>query len=274
MQMPLKVHAVKIRYREQLLRKMVHGRFGTYKGRRCVFISYLPGAVWQHGLTLGRYYVDSKKGRGYTPKIEEYLKIKNEFDKLLLDWRSTYVFEPPMIRFPISLNYDPHRMDSRFFDNAVGNTNRLVNDNPVYSGDDTLRSKNEQIATDIFKDLDIPYKYEVGLDVPNPDGLVPDFLLSFYEIDRCVYAEICGMSDKYDYSQRTARKINFYSLNNYRPNREIIYCLMYDKSNFDKEYVTSQILGAYDTLIPDSALDWNNCLPPNINEISSTNTSK
>lgn len=262
MRLPLKVHAVKIRYRELLLREMVHGRFGMYKGKRCVYLTYIPDDSSVSILNRKRYVLNSENGRKYSPQIERYLLIKAEYDRLLSDWRSTYAFEPPAIKFPVVPTYDPHHMDNRFFDDAEDNTNPIPADHPVYSGDCVLKSKNEQIGKGILERLGIPYKYEVGLEVENPDGYVPDFLLSFYEIDRCAYAEICGMSDKYDYSRTVAQKINFYSRNNYRPGREVIYSFMYDKYNFDEEYFTAQVLGAYDSLIPDSSLDWENCQPP------------
>ena len=267
MHLPMKVHAVKIRYREQLLRHMIHGRFGTHLGKRCVYITYDPEDAKTSRRTQRRYYVETAKGREYTQKIKRYLSIKTEYEKLLSEWRSIYSSEPPAVRFPVINIYDPHHLDNQFFADAVDKTNRILNDNPVYSGDDVLKSKNEQFGTRFFKNMGIPYKYEVGLDVENPDGYVPDFLLSFFEIDRCIYAEICGMNDKSDYSATTARKINFYSRNRYRPGREIIYAFMYDKNNFDEEYFAAQILSAFDTLIPDSALDWENCPPPNINGV-------
>ena len=262
MRLPLKVHAVKIRYREQLLRTMPHGRFGMYRGKRCVYISYIPGNSEVSMLNRKRYMVDSKQGREYTLQIERYLSIKAEYDRLLLDWRLLYTVEPPAIRFPIVQTYDPHHMDNRFFDDAIDKTNTIQAEHPVYSGCDVLKSKNEQFGKSIFKQLGIPYKYEVALDVDNPDGFIPDYLLSFFEIDRCIYAEICGMSDKYEYSRTTAQKINFYSNNNYRPGREIVYSFMYDKYNFDEAYFTELILGAYNALIPEEALDWDHCLPP------------
>ena len=265
MRLPMKVHAVKIRYREQLLRKMVHGRFGMNKGRQCVYITYTPRDKKLTRRTQKRYFVDSTRGKEYTLQIQKYLAVKAEYDRLLLDWRTTYAFEPPMIKFPINNTYDPHHMDNRFFNDAVDNSNDMKNDSPVYSGDDVLKSKNEQFGRDLLRSMGIPYKYEAALDAQNSEGYVPDFLLSFYEIDRCIYAELFGMTDKYEYSNRTTSKLSFYSRNHYRPGREIIYAFMYDKYNFDEEYFASMVLSAFDNLIPDSALDWENCLPPSTN---------
>ena len=262
MRLPMRVHAVKIRYREQLLRRMIHGRFGNYQGKPCVYIHYDPKDKELTRRTQKRYFLDSALGKKYTPHVERFLKVKAEYDLLLVDWRSTYSFEPPMVRFPICNTYDPHHMDNDFFASVAHKVNKMPVENPVYSGDDVLKSKNEQFAKDFFKDNGIPYKYEPDIEVDNPEGFVPDFLLSLYEIDRCIYAEVCGMADSYEYSARTAHKINFYSKNRYRPGREMIYAFMYDKNNFDEEYFAAQVWGAFDTLIPDSALDWDNCVPP------------
>ena len=265
MRLPIKTHAVKIRYREQLLKQMVHGSFGTHRGSRCVYITYDPNNDSITQKYPKRYSLESKRGKHYTPLIERFLLLKAEFEQLLADWRSTYVFEPPMVSFPIVNTYDPHHMNNRFFEEVCSKSNSMPVEHPIYSGDDILRSKNEQMGKSLFRALGVPFKYEAALDINNPDGYVPDYLLSFFEIDRCIYAEICGMTDKYEYSRSTAQKINFYSSNHYRPGREIIYSFMYDKYNFDEEYFASQILSAFETLIPDSALDWENCQAPCIN---------
>ena len=47
-----------------------------------------------------------------------------------------------------------------------------------------------------------------------------------------------------------------YSKDKYRPGREVIYVILYDKSNFDKDYFISQVLSAFNDMIPDSALVW------------------
>jgi hypothetical protein len=70
------------------------------------------------------------------------------------------------------------------------------------------------------------------------------------------YIEILGMNDKYDYAVRTVTKINGFSRDKYRPEREIIYILVYNKNIFDEDYFVSQVLIAFDMLIPDSALIW------------------
>lgn len=266
MRLPLKVHAVKIRYRERVLRKMVHGRIATMGGKRYVYITYVPDddSVTKHRQL--RYCVDSPKGREFAPKVAKYIKVKADFDKLLLDWRELYRIEPPEVRFPICSNWDPHHMDNQFYKDAVAASNELSAQHPVYSGGDVLKSKNEQFGKDRLVELGIPYKYEPALDIKSPDGIVPDFLISFYEIDRCVYAEIGGMSEKYDYSRSIAEKIQFYSANFYRHGREMIYCFMFDKYNFDEDVFAAQVLAAYDVLIPEDALDWKNCRPPQIEE--------
>lgn len=274
MRLPLKVHAVKIRYRERALQEMVHGRIANMGGKRYVYVTYVPGddSVSKHHQL--RYCVDSPKGREFAPKVAKYIKVKAGFDKLLLDWRELYRFEPPEVRFPICSTWDPHHMDNRFYKDTAEATNELSVQHPVYSGGDVLKSKNEQFGKDKLVELGIPYKYEPALDIPNPDGIIPDFLISFFEIDRCVYAEIGGMSEKYDYSRSIAEKIQFYSANFYRHGREMIYCFMFDKHNFDEEVFAAQVLAAYDVLIPEDALDWSKCCPPQIEKERSSDNKK
>lgn len=89
-----------------------------------------------------------------------------------------------------------------------------------------------------------------------PLSINPDFVADFYEIDKCAYLEVMGMNDKGDYSVRTASRINSYSKGKYRPGREVVYVLLYDKHNFDKDYFVQQVLSAYNSLIPDDSLIW------------------
>lgn len=64
------------------------------------------------------------------------------------------------------------------------------------------------------------------------------------------------MNDKFSYAVSTSTKINSYSKGRYRPCREVIYVLLYDKSNFDEAYFISQVFSAFDNMIPDNAIEW------------------
>ena len=55
---------------------------------------------------------------------------------------------------------------------------------------------------------------------------------------------------------RTATKINSFSKDTYRPGREVIYVILYDKANFDEDYFAGQVLDAFNNMIPDSAIIW------------------
>lgn len=113
------------------------------------------------------------------------------------------------------------------------------------------------MAADLLKRMDIPFKYETSIYLKEiEENINPDYLLNFYEIDRCSYLEILGMSDKIDYSVSTATKIFGFSKQKYRPGREVIYIVLYDKYNFDEVYFINQVLSAYDNMILDSALIW------------------
>ena len=120
-----------------------------------------------------------------------------------------------------------------------------------------MKSNNELFGADLLKLMDIPFKYETAVDLPAIEETInPDYLINFYEIDRCSYLEILGMNDKTDYSVRTATKITGFSKELYRPGKEVIYVHVYDKNNFDRDYFVSQVLSAFNDMIPDEALDW------------------
>ena len=120
-----------------------------------------------------------------------------------------------------------------------------------------FKSKNEMMAADTLKQLGIPFKYETEIYIEEAEEWInPDFLVNFYEIDRCCYLEVLGMNDKFSYAAGTSTKITSYSKGKYRPGREVIYVHLYDKHNFDKTYFMEQVFSAFNSLIPDSALEW------------------
>ena len=148
-------------------------------------------------------------------------------------------------------------MNNDYFNSQNDCTGSYKPDNPTISDHGELKSKNEQFGADILKNLGIPFKYETSIYLESiEDTINPDYLVNFYEIDRCAYLEILGMSDKMNYSLRTTNKLYGFSKQKYRPGREVIYIVLYDKQNFDEDYFASEVLSAYNNMIPDSALIW------------------
>ena len=219
--LPIKVHAVKLEYLRLKLEKMPHGYFNRRRGQSVVVVTYEPDNPKCSSKRPRIFFTSTKRGKLYTEIINGYLNIKKEFDYLLTRWNSTYCFAPPRVKFPIKQFHDP------------------------------------LMAATALKQMDIPFKYETELYIEETDEKInPDFLINFFEIDRCSYLEVLGMNDKGDYAVRTSAKINSYSRGEYRPGREVIYVLMYDKYNFDEVYFIQQVLSAFDSMIPDSALEW------------------
>ena len=249
---PMKVHAVKLEYRRLELERMPHGYFAEWRGKNVVVVTYDPETQ-----RTRRLRVTSKLGREYSEKINLYIKKKAEYDALLSSWHAMYSFSPPRVRFPIKQYSDPHGMDNGYFNRQTDRCGAYAPPNPTVSDHGDLKSKNELFGADLLKLMGIPFKYETSIYLPYIDETInPDYLISFYEIDRCAYLEILGMNDKVDYSLRSATKITGFSKETYRPGREVIYIHVYDKQNFDRDYFVSQVLSAFNDMIPDDALMW------------------
>ena len=255
--LPIKVHAVKLAYRKRLLDNLIHGYFCVRRGNKAVAVTFDPDNMKCSSANPKVHYVSSKQGKEYAEAVTEYLNLKAEYDYLLNMWNLMYSFPPPKVNFPIKQFLANHKMDNDFYKNQVGNKGKYTTDNPTVSDLGVFKSKNEQMAADALKELGIPFKYETELYIPEVEEWInPDFLLDFYEIDRCAYLEVLGMNDKLNYAVTTSTKINNYSKGKYRPGREVIYVHLYDKYNFDKNYFIQQVLSAFDSMIPDSALEW------------------
>ena len=259
--LPIKVHAVKLEYRRLKLEKMLQGRFKTIRGKQYVLItkdSTLPKYNSRHPRVLS---VSTELGRKYSESITEYLKVKAEYEDLLIDWNARYSFAPPRVIFPIKQYSDPHKMNNEYYNRQQERCGKYQPDNPTVSDHGDLKSKNELMCADLLKLMGIPFKYETEIYLEEIDETInPDCLVNFYEIDRCAYLEVLGMNDKVGYSMKTVTKMNGFSLGKYRPGREVIYVLLYDKANFDREYFSSQVMSAFNDMIPDDALVWESCL--------------
>lgn len=255
--LPLKVHAVKLEYRRLLLDKMPHGCIRLRRGKRTVVINYDPEDPKVSSKCPRFLSVASKRGREYAEMINKYLKVKTEYDYLLDLWYSTYCFAPPRVRFPVVRGHSFHEMNNEYFDEQKENRGKYETDTPTYSDHGALKSKNELMSAELLDRMGIPFKYETELFIGETNKTInPDFLISFFEIDRCIYLEVLGMNDKGDYSVKTATKLYDYSRGKYRPGREVIYIILYDKSNFDSDYFVQQVMSAFNNMIPDDALEW------------------
>ena len=254
---PMKVHAVKLEYRRLMLEKMPHGYFRISKGRQYVIVTFDPEKPKYNSRHPRILLSTTELGLEYTKKITSYQKLKYEYDELLSKWYSNYSYAPPRVMFPIKQFSDPHCMNNAFFNNQAGCCGKYKPEKPTVSKHGELKSKNEQMGADLLELMGIPFKYETSVYLPAiSETINPDYLANFYEIDRCSYIEILGMNDKGNYSVNTATKINGFSLSGYRPGREVIYILLYDKHNFDEEYFISQVMSAFNVMIPDSCLIW------------------
>lgn len=263
--LPLKVHAVKLAYRKRLLETMPNGYFCLRKGRPAVAVTFDPQDLRCTRHKPRVLLVSSKQGQVYAGKIKTYLDVKHEYDVLLNKWNQLYTFPPPRVNLPLRQPFEHHKMNNEFFNGRNDNLGKYKSDNPTVSEDGVFKSKNELMAADALKQLGIPFKYETELYIDEAEEWInPDFLVDFFEIDRCCYLEVLGMNDKFSYAAGTSTKITSYSKGKYRPGREVIYVHMYDKHNFDKTYFIEQVLSAFNTLIPDNALEWGK----DINEMS------
>ena len=255
-ELPMKVHAVKLEYRRRLLEEMPHGYF-CFRRKQTVVITFDPENPKLTARRPRYLFVHSKLGQKYSELINKYEEIKAEYDSLLKSWNETYCFAPPRVKLPLKNAYNPHKMNNEYFNKLEDYQGRYVPENPTISDDGIFKSKNELISADALKEMSIPFKYETKLYIDEAKEVInPDFILDFYEIDRCSYLEVLGMNDKFSYAATTTVKITSYSKGNYRPGRDVIYVHLYDKYNFDKAYFKRMVWAAYDCLIPDDALDW------------------
>ncbi len=81
---------------------------------------------------------------------------------------------------------------------------------PTLKGD-MVRSKIEAIVANLLYEWKIPYRYENPLVLPSGKNIFPDFTIISPYTGKVYYLEVCGLMEKPDYADRTARRIKDYS---------------------------------------------------------------
>lgn len=87
---------------------------------------------------------------------------------------------------------------------------------------EAVRSKSELIIADLLTYYDLPYYYELPLELPGGAYAFPDFTIVDSARRRLVYWEHFGLTDDYNYSSKMASKLNAYEHSDIYPGENLI----------------------------------------------------
>ena len=102
---------------------------------------------------------------------------------------------------------------------------------------ETVRSKSEKIIADKLLKFNIPYVYEVPLELKGYGTVYPDFTVLDVDKRKTVYLEHFGRMDDEQYCQKTIKKIIAYEKNGIRAGKELLYTFETSEFPLNIEYL-------------------------------------
>lgn len=158
----------------------------------------------------------------YDQKIRQYIqKCLSPLEKLIMLYESETVlsiFEklPKARQCLISPVMKPdHEYLKEWLESFDGIPNGFhIQEDIITNKGEPVRSKSEKIIADKLFELNIPYLYEVPLNLPGTGTVYPDFTILNIRRRKTFYYEHFGLMDEPEYVLKTCRKILAYSKNN------------------------------------------------------------
>ena len=239
----MQLHELRINYLKDLISRLPHGNFGTYRGRLVIHVYYDPFDRSVNNKNNKRYYLDSPKGKELAPLIQEYQNLCKELKELEHEWNLLYRIPPRDINYPLEKNRTCI-LDDNYFDKAKPGSNPTKAGHPIKYKDMILRSKNELAACIYLDKIGREYKTEVAIPVDGFYFLYPDLLINVPEECKCLALEIDGAIDNSQYSYKiTNRHKGYYDIG-LLAGKDVIFMEIGDSYQFDTELLESLIKSA------------------------------
>lgn len=203
---PLEWYIAKLSYLYEMISKLPDIRLGQRYDADVLRIHSSPH----------EFKIITKASKMWTESYNLYLKrtsLTNQAFVLSKQLKSIYhtTYEKERLKFKILTNTNSP-LDMNFYGSLINDECNYPKANMYEFDGHNFRSRFEMIAAQEIKSLQIPYKYDCGIQFPNRI-LYPDFALGFPEFNRCVLFELLGSMDNPKYISDTIEKLRDYSNN-------------------------------------------------------------
>ncbi|MBO4579053.1 MAG: hypothetical protein J5715_02745 [Clostridiales bacterium] len=207
--------ARKIFYLRNKLDSLPRGYVVRRHNREYVRINGLSGIVERS--------INTSEGMQLLNAVNEYNKtmreLKNAQDEWTKYYRNVTLEQPKPVNRSLPI---PECMTLAYYENPPDIKNDYKILTPYPFDDLILRSRFEYIAAETFKEMGIPFKYEIP--VITPAGvLFPDMIVPVPERGRCVGFEFCGKSGEHKYMTNNSNKMINYNDAGLVINHDIIF---------------------------------------------------
>ena len=231
-----------------------NGFFGIYRGRPTVYVTYDPSDPKITNKHRRQFFTDTKRGREWAKKIEEYTVLKIEYDELLKDWKRKYVMPPRRIKFPLKKRRS-EKISREFFEEAEANQNGKKNNHPKEHNGQYFRSKNEIVGAMALDDYGYEYKTEIRLAFDEFTELFPDLPFYVPEVDCVFVMEIDGAMDNVVYRGHSVGRTEVYLMNGFVEGKDLITVRFADSYDLNVTQIRNMIRAAIEAVIDDLTIE-------------------
>jgi len=241
----IKYTAMQIAKLEQELKTLPNGYLG--KSGQCKVVR-----LYADGNNREEHRLTSKIGRQLGNAINRRIEIEKEIEALSKQYDreelSKYIDAAKRLQQPFDSG---SVFNNKFFNMTKANQNTLEYKNNYVNNGIRYRSKNEVIVAQVIEELGLPFKVEPIVSYNNGDRYFPDFIICFPAADRCVYLEIFGKFDDFEYAEKNYRKIRDYLRHGLEQNKDIIFLFCSGNSMVDAKVIRETIIAVAETICPD-----------------------
>ena len=92
---------LRISYLRHIMGELPNGWIGNYRDRPAVYLIHDPDNPDISNTNKRHYYIHTSKGKRYKQLIEQRIKYQVEYEYLMKRWRSIYIGDPDIKKFPL-----------------------------------------------------------------------------------------------------------------------------------------------------------------------------
>lgn len=167
--------------------------------------------------------IATPEGKDLLAQANKYKQTLTELQNTQKEWLTHYpgldLQEPKPINRSLPI---PECMTLAYYENPPDIKNDCKILTPYPFDDLILKSRFEYIAAETFKEMGIPFKYEIPIITPG-GVLFPDMIVPVPERGRCVGFEFCGKSGEHKYMTNNSNKMIYYNDTGLVLNHDIIF---------------------------------------------------
>lgn len=173
--------------------------------------------------------------------VNQIEQLNNE---LVSIYHTTYGIERPKFKI---LKNTTSGINMKFYNSLINDACTYAKTHVYEFDGHNFRSRFELSIAEVIKDLQIDYKYDSGIQLPNKT-VFPDFAFGFPEFNRCIILEALGRLDDHKYTNDNIEKIRDYCNGGFILDEDLFTLGSSEKAMPNKTKIRHKIISIIGTL--------------------------